>query len=193
MYTLFNLSQFLGYVEVVRREGPREDAFLQAGNPQGSDTLATLVEGLRFVMSAASGNLVVSCSLNFIQVSPLPATFQRDFFATLAVTTLRRLQLQACLCTLCCLSLCQQVHARLAVLIYCVNCSPSCCMLPSLVVSCTQQCLICFAVTRPLSATLSRAKQLGRQGVEHVLLCVLLSLLKTLHYKLCCGVLLGLG
>lgn len=60
MYTLFNLAQFLGYVEVVRREGPREDAFLQAGNPQGSDTLATLVEGLRFVMSAASGNLVVS-------------------------------------------------------------------------------------------------------------------------------------
>lgn len=60
MYTLFNLAQFLGYIEVVRREGPREDAFLQAGNPQGSDTLATLVEGLRFVMSAASGNLVVS-------------------------------------------------------------------------------------------------------------------------------------
>ena len=60
MYTLFNLAQFLGFVEVVRREGPREDAFLQAGNPQGSDTLATLVEGLRFVMSAASGNLVVS-------------------------------------------------------------------------------------------------------------------------------------
>ena len=59
MYTLFNLAQFLGFVEVVRREGPREDAFLQAGNPQGSDTLATLVEGLRFVMSAASGNLVV--------------------------------------------------------------------------------------------------------------------------------------
>lgn len=60
LFTLFNLAQFLGYVEVVRREGPREDAFLQAGNPQGSDTLATLVEGLRFVMSAASGNLVVS-------------------------------------------------------------------------------------------------------------------------------------
>ena len=60
LFTLFNLAQFLGYVEVVRREGPREDAFLQAGNPQGSDTLATLVEGVRFVMSAASGNLVVS-------------------------------------------------------------------------------------------------------------------------------------
>lgn len=60
LFTLFNLAQFLGYIEVVRREGPREDAFLQAGNPQGSDTLATLVEGLRFVMSAASGNLVVS-------------------------------------------------------------------------------------------------------------------------------------
>ena len=88
MYTLFNLSQFLGYIEVVRREGPREDAFLQAGNPQGSDTLATLVEGLRFVMSAASGNLVVSCSLCSIQVSPLPATFQRDFFTTLAAIML---------------------------------------------------------------------------------------------------------
>lgn len=62
LFTLFNLAQFLGYIEVVRREGPREDAFLQAGNPQGSDTLATLVEGLRFVMSAASGNLVVSAS-----------------------------------------------------------------------------------------------------------------------------------
>ena len=64
MYTVFNLAQFLGFVEVVRREGPREDAFLQAGNPQGSDTLATLVEGLRFVMSAASGNLVVSFALS---------------------------------------------------------------------------------------------------------------------------------
>ena len=76
MYTLFNLAQFLGYVEVVRREGPREDAFLQAGNPQGSDTLATLVEGLRFVMSAASGNLVVSgrhC-IHLTISSLLPAT-----------------------------------------------------------------------------------------------------------------------
>ena len=77
MYTLFNLSQFLGFLEVVRREGPREDAFLQAGNPQGSDTLATLVEGLRFVMSSASGNLVVSCSTSTNTPScPLPATFQ---------------------------------------------------------------------------------------------------------------------
>ena len=76
MYTLFNLAQFLGYVEVVRREGPREDAFLQAGNPQGSDTLATLVEGLRFVMSAASGNLVVSDRLciHLTISSLLPAT-----------------------------------------------------------------------------------------------------------------------
>lgn len=74
MYTLFNLAQFLGYVEVVRREGPREDAFLQAGNPQGSDTLATLVEGLRFVMSAASGNLVVSDCIHSTISSLLPAT-----------------------------------------------------------------------------------------------------------------------
>ena len=76
MYTLFNLSQFLGFLEVVRREGPREDAFLQAGNPQGSDTLATLVEGLRFVMSAASGNLVVSISSSRNPARPLPATLQ---------------------------------------------------------------------------------------------------------------------
>ena len=74
MYTLFNLAQFLGYIEVVRREGPREDAFLQAGNPQGSDTLATLVEGLRFVMSAASGNLVVSDSAVPTSKCLLPAT-----------------------------------------------------------------------------------------------------------------------
>ena len=75
MYTLFNLAQFLGFVEVVRREGPREDAFLQAGNPQGSDTLATLVEGLRFVMSAASGNLVVSIHpATAMQQCLLPAT-----------------------------------------------------------------------------------------------------------------------
>lgn len=75
MYTLFNLAQFLGYVEVVRREGPREDAFLQAGNPQGSDTLATLVEGLRFVMSAASGNLVVSDTFQ-----PLPSHMQQAYY-----------------------------------------------------------------------------------------------------------------
>ncbi|KAF8071343.1 hypothetical protein HT031_001427 [Scenedesmus sp. PABB004] len=52
-YTLFTLVQFLGFLEVVRREGPRERAFLAAGNPQGSDTLATLVEGFRFVLCAS--------------------------------------------------------------------------------------------------------------------------------------------
>ena len=49
----FPRTQFLGFVEVVRREGPREKSFLQQGNPQGTDTLATLVEGFRFVMCAA--------------------------------------------------------------------------------------------------------------------------------------------
>ncbi len=29
LFTLFNMAQFLGFVEIVRREGPREDAFLQ--------------------------------------------------------------------------------------------------------------------------------------------------------------------
>lgn len=47
------MAQFLGFVEVVRREGPRERPFLQAGNPQGSDTLSTLVEGVRFVLTAS--------------------------------------------------------------------------------------------------------------------------------------------
>lgn len=79
MYTLFNLAQFLGYVEVVRREGPREDAFLQAGNPQGSDTLATLVEGLRFVMSAASGNLVVSDMFQHLPSHMQQAYYQQPF------------------------------------------------------------------------------------------------------------------
>ena len=53
------LPQFLGFVEVVRREGPREQAFLQAGNPQGSDTLSTLVEGVRFVLCASQSGLEV--------------------------------------------------------------------------------------------------------------------------------------
>jgi hypothetical protein len=52
-YLLFTMAQFLGFVEVVRREGPRERPFLQAGNPQGSDTLSTLVEGVRFVLCAS--------------------------------------------------------------------------------------------------------------------------------------------
>ncbi|EFN53050.1 expressed protein [Chlorella variabilis] len=50
-------EEFLGFVEVVRREGPREQAFLQAGNPQGSDTLSTLVEGVRFVLCASQSGL----------------------------------------------------------------------------------------------------------------------------------------
>jgi hypothetical protein len=58
-YTLFTLAQFLGFLEVVRREGPRERSFLAAGNPQGSDTLATLVEGFRFVLCASPATLQV--------------------------------------------------------------------------------------------------------------------------------------
>lgn len=76
-YVMFTLAQFLGFVEVVRREGPRERPFLQSGssqvcvstsiyplyietlcsistntfvNSQGTDTLATLVEGIRFIL-----------------------------------------------------------------------------------------------------------------------------------------------
>eukprot|EP00878_Enallax_costatus_P024023 GHUV01025610.1.p1 GENE.GHUV01025610.1~~GHUV01025610.1.p1 ORF type:complete len:472 (+),score=95.66 GHUV01025610.1:590-2005(+) len=56
-YTLFTLAQFLGFLEVVRREGPRERSFLAAGNPGGSDTLATLVEGFRFVLAASPATL----------------------------------------------------------------------------------------------------------------------------------------
>jgi hypothetical protein len=52
-YLQFTLAQFLGFLEVVRRESPRERPFLQAGNPQGSDTLSTLVEGVRFVLTAS--------------------------------------------------------------------------------------------------------------------------------------------
>lgn len=50
---VFAIAQFLGFIEVVRREGPRERSFLQAGNPQGADTLSTLVEGFRFVLAAS--------------------------------------------------------------------------------------------------------------------------------------------
>ena len=49
--------QLLGFLEVVRREGPRETSFLQVGNPQGSDTLSTMVEGLRYVMTASPATL----------------------------------------------------------------------------------------------------------------------------------------
>eukprot|EP00889_Picochlorum_renovo_P003585 jgi/Picre1/30615/NNA_005976.t1 len=42
-----------GFVEVVRREGPRENSFLQRGNPQGSDTLFVMVEAIRFVLCAS--------------------------------------------------------------------------------------------------------------------------------------------
>jgi len=52
-------TQYLGFVEVVRREAPREHSFLQAGNPQGSDTLSTLIEGMRFVLCASQTGLEV--------------------------------------------------------------------------------------------------------------------------------------
>ncbi|KAJ9511175.1 hypothetical protein QJQ45_013203 [Haematococcus lacustris] len=54
--------QFLGFVEVVRREGPRERSFLQQGNPQGTDTLNCLVEGFRYAMAAHSDALRAWCS-----------------------------------------------------------------------------------------------------------------------------------
>mmetsp|Transcript_13129 Transcript_13129/g.35736 ORF Transcript_13129/g.35736 Transcript_13129/m.35736 type:complete len:416 (+) Transcript_13129:1-1248(+) len=57
VYTLFTIAQFLGYVEVLRREGPRETSFLGAGNPQGTDTLTCLIEGFRFFLSATPARL----------------------------------------------------------------------------------------------------------------------------------------
>ena len=51
-YAVFCLAQFLGFVEVVRREGPRERSFLQRDNG-GSDVLATFVEGVRFVLCSS--------------------------------------------------------------------------------------------------------------------------------------------
>ncbi|KAG2435335.1 hypothetical protein HXX76_007409 [Chlamydomonas incerta] len=75
VYTLFTLAQWLGFLEVIRREGPRERSFLQrsggtgntsgggaaagaaAASQGGTDTLTTLVEGFRFVMSAHPATL----------------------------------------------------------------------------------------------------------------------------------------
>jgi hypothetical protein len=51
------LHQFLGFLEVLRREGPRERSYLGSGNPQGTDTLATLMEGIRFVLCAYPATL----------------------------------------------------------------------------------------------------------------------------------------
>jgi hypothetical protein len=45
-YMVFCVAQFLGFVEVVRREGPREVSFLAADNPQGSDTLFIMIEAI---------------------------------------------------------------------------------------------------------------------------------------------------
>lgn len=56
-YFAFCMAQFLGFVEVVRREGPREISFLQQGNPQGSDTLFIMVEAIRFVLCASPNYL----------------------------------------------------------------------------------------------------------------------------------------
>ena len=56
-YLLFTMAQFLGFVEVVRRESPRERPFLQVGNPSGSETLSTLLEGVRFIMCASPTTL----------------------------------------------------------------------------------------------------------------------------------------
>ena len=39
--------QLLGFLEVYRREGPRERNFLDEGSLAGSDTLFTLLEGMR--------------------------------------------------------------------------------------------------------------------------------------------------
>ncbi|KXZ42731.1 hypothetical protein GPECTOR_121g431 [Gonium pectorale] len=96
VYTLFTLAQWLGFLEVIRREGPRERSFLQrrtaaaaeggtggvagsvvawlrglggaggdgdgdgssgGGGSGGPDTLTTLVEGFRFVLSAHPATL----------------------------------------------------------------------------------------------------------------------------------------
>jgi hypothetical protein len=56
-YTLFCLSQCLGFVEIVRREAPRERSFLQLGSPHGGDTLSTLLEGVKFALCASPATL----------------------------------------------------------------------------------------------------------------------------------------
>lgn len=56
-YTIYTMAQFLGFIEVVRREGPRERPFLQKGNPQGSDTLYTLMEGFKFLLCGDASSL----------------------------------------------------------------------------------------------------------------------------------------
>jgi len=45
--------QLLGFMEVCRREGPRERNFLDEGSLAGSDTLFTLLEAMRFIMCAS--------------------------------------------------------------------------------------------------------------------------------------------
>lgn len=57
-YMVFCVAQFLGFVEVVRREGPREVSFLAADNPQGSDTLFIMIEAIRFVLCASPESLM---------------------------------------------------------------------------------------------------------------------------------------
>ena len=44
-----------------RREGPRERNFLDEGSLAGSDTLFTLLEGVRFVLCASPATLQVRC------------------------------------------------------------------------------------------------------------------------------------
>lgn len=54
--------QLLGFLEVCRREGPRERNFLETGSLGGSDTLFTLLEGIRFIMCASPATLQVRCA-----------------------------------------------------------------------------------------------------------------------------------
>lgn len=63
VYTLFALAQWLGFLEVVRREGPRERSFLALANPQGTDTLTALCEGFRFALATDPDTLQVRHAL----------------------------------------------------------------------------------------------------------------------------------